>query len=89
MTDLMTVPTAPAPRPTTHVREGMPMLLHEALARSRQQEAEEAAARHRLARAAQQAARASRPGLVRVLLAPLRREARSRAAAARRAACSS
>ncbi|MGH3565859.1 MAG: hypothetical protein ACRDRH_07460 [Pseudonocardia sp.] len=38
------------PRPEVRDREGMPMLLHEALARSRQREAEEAARRYRLAR---------------------------------------
>ena len=39
-----------APRPTDLDREGTAMLLHEALARSRQQEAVEAARRYALAR---------------------------------------
>jgi len=38
------------PRPLVRSREEMPMLLYEALARSRQREAEEAARRYRLAR---------------------------------------
>jgi hypothetical protein len=39
-----------APRPVVRDREGTAMLLHEALARSRQQEAIRAAQRHALAR---------------------------------------
>jgi hypothetical protein len=39
-----------APRPVVRDREGTAMLLHEALARSRQQEAIRAAERHALAR---------------------------------------
>jgi hypothetical protein len=39
-----------APRPIVRDREGTAMLLHEALARSRQQEAIRAAQRHALAR---------------------------------------
>lgn len=53
MIDLTSAPLAPLPddpRPAVRGREGMPMLLHEALARSRQREAEEAARRYRLAR---------------------------------------
>jgi hypothetical protein len=43
--------TVPAPmRPVVSDREGTKMLLHEALARSRQQEAIEAAQQHALAR---------------------------------------
>jgi hypothetical protein len=38
------------PHPTARIREDMSMLLYEALARSRQREAEEAARRYRLAR---------------------------------------
>ncbi|MGE3288658.1 MAG: hypothetical protein AB7J32_21510 [Pseudonocardia sp.] len=86
MTDLATMPHPAIPRPVTRAREDTSMLLHEALARSRSQEAQEAARRYRLARAARQAAAADRPVLLRVLLVPLRRTARARAAAARRAA---
>ncbi len=53
MTDLVAVPAQldPAqPNPTVGDREGKLMLLHEALARSRQQEAEQAARDHALAR---------------------------------------
>lgn len=53
MTDLTTDPLVQLsddPRPAVRGREVMPMLLHEALARSRQREAEEAARRYRLAR---------------------------------------
>lgn len=52
MTDLEPVPTSvPAPpNPTARDREGTLMLLHEALARSRQHEAEQAARDHALAR---------------------------------------
>ena len=50
MIDLMPQ-TVPAPRrPIVRDREGTKMLLHEALARSRQQEAMEAARQHALAR---------------------------------------
>lgn len=88
MTALMTLPMDPPAsydtRPVVRDREGMPMLLHEALARSRQREAEEAARRYRLVRAAV-AARPRRS----VLGALFRRTARTRAAAARRAACTS
>jgi hypothetical protein len=50
MTDFMTL-TAPAqPRPVVRDREGTEMLLHEALARYRQQEAMEAARQYVLAR---------------------------------------
>jgi hypothetical protein len=48
MTDLM--PTALRARETVRDREGMLMLIHEALARSRQREAEEAARQYRLVR---------------------------------------
>jgi hypothetical protein len=76
-------------RPATRVGEGMPMLLHEALARSRQQEAEEAARRYRLVRAAQRARGVRCRRLLAVLAVPFRRSARARAAAARRAAYTS
>jgi len=50
MIDVMTY-TVPAPmRPVVSDREGTKMLLHEALARSRQQEAIEAAQQHALVR---------------------------------------
>ena len=50
MTDFMP-PTAPTfPRPVILHREGTEMLLHEALARSRQREAEQAAREYVLAR---------------------------------------
>jgi hypothetical protein len=50
MTDFMP-PAAPAlPRPVVLHREGTEMLLHEALARSRQREAERAAREYALAR---------------------------------------
>jgi hypothetical protein len=50
MTDFMP-PAAPAlPRPVVLHREGTEMLLHEALARSRQREAEQAARDYALAR---------------------------------------
>lgn len=83
----MTLLTAPAaPRPIeAPVTEGTSMLLHEALARSRQREAEEAARRYRLVRQARLAARRHRPGLLRAVLTPFRRCARLRAAAVRRA----
>ncbi len=42
--------TAAAPRPAVRNREGAPMLLHEALARARHQEALRAAERYALAR---------------------------------------
>ncbi|MHA6796481.1 hypothetical protein ACVGVM_23665 [Pseudonocardia bannensis] len=51
MTDVSTFQLALSDaRPADRDREGTAMLLHEALARSRQQEAEAAARRHRLAR---------------------------------------
>lgn len=53
MIDLMIAPLAPLsedPRSAVRDREAMPMLFHEALARLRQREAEEAARRYRLAR---------------------------------------
>lgn len=46
MTDLMIPGFASAPYPLVHDREGTAMLLHEALARSRQREAEQAARDH-------------------------------------------
>lgn len=89
MTDLMTAPPAPSAAPDTRPvvgdREGKSMLLREALARSRQREAEEAARRYRLVRSVRAANRGLRPrqSLLAVLF---RRTARTRAAAARRAA---
>ncbi|HVL84085.1 MAG TPA: hypothetical protein VM367_07350 [Pseudonocardia sp.] len=50
MTRLRPVPTDTRPRPSAPDREVIAMLLHEALARSRQREAEEVARRHALAR---------------------------------------
>jgi hypothetical protein len=50
MTDLMTPQTAALTRPVVRDREGTAMLLHEALARSRHQEAVAAARQHALAR---------------------------------------
>lgn len=53
MIDLMIAPLAPLsedPWSAVRDREAMPMLFHEALARLRQREAEEAARRYRLAR---------------------------------------
>jgi hypothetical protein len=50
MTDLMTTPTTAQPRPVVRDGEGTEMLLHEALARSRHQEAVAAARRHALVR---------------------------------------
>jgi hypothetical protein len=50
MTDFATPPAVALPRPVVLHREGTEMLLHEALARSRQQEAEEAARQYALAR---------------------------------------
>jgi hypothetical protein len=51
MTYLMTAPPMPAPVSAQPVdREGTTMLLHEALARSRQKEAEQAAREYALAR---------------------------------------
>jgi hypothetical protein len=50
MTDLTTLASPATPRPVVRDREGTAMLLHEALARSRQQEAEEAARQYALAR---------------------------------------
>ncbi|WP_214369130.1 hypothetical protein [Pseudonocardia sp. H11422] len=51
MTDVSTFqPALTDERPMDRDREGTTMSLHEALARSRQQEAEAAARRHRLAR---------------------------------------
>ncbi|MDT7707226.1 MAG: hypothetical protein QOG20_2833 [Pseudonocardiales bacterium] len=52
MTDLMTTPTPASahPTPAVHNREGTTMLLHEALARCRHQEALRAAREFRLAR---------------------------------------
>ena len=85
MTQLMTAPTPHATRPVARDREGTPMLLHEALARSRQREAEEAARRYRLVRRAT----AQRGRSLGFLGALFRRTARTRAAAARRAACRS
>ena len=49
-TDLMTPPAPARPRPAVRNRVGDAMLQHEALARSRQQEAEQAAREHALAR---------------------------------------
>lgn len=47
MNELMILPSpAAAPYPLVRDREGTAMLLHEALARSRQQEAEQAARQH-------------------------------------------
>ena len=43
MNQLMTPPASVQPQPPTRDREGTVMLLHEALARCRQQEAEQAA----------------------------------------------
>lgn len=82
MTSLMTAPTALDTRPVARDREGTPMLLHEALARSRQREAEEAARRYRLVRSVT-AQRGRSFGFLRALF---RRDARARAAAARLAA---
>jgi putative heme iron utilization protein len=48
-TDLVT-PAAPSPRPAVRNRVGVEMLMHEALARSRQQEAEQSAREHAVAR---------------------------------------
>jgi hypothetical protein len=50
MTDFMTPQTAALTRPVVRDREGTEMLLHEALARSRHQEAVAAARQHALAR---------------------------------------
>ena len=58
MSHLMTAPTVPAERPTTHAEhtdhlvnpENAMTLIHEALARSHQQEAQREAAEYRLAR---------------------------------------
>jgi len=50
MTDFMTPQTATLTRPVERDREGTAMLLHEALARSRHQEALEAARHHALVR---------------------------------------
>ena len=51
MTDFMTPQTSPQTRPVVvRDREGTEMLLHEALARSRHQEAVEAARQHALVR---------------------------------------
>ena len=50
MTDFMTMQTAAETRPVVRDREGNEMLLHEALARSRQQEAEQAAREYALGR---------------------------------------
>jgi len=91
MTDLMTVPLMTAlaasdTRPGVRAREAMLMLLHEVLARSRQREAEEAARRYRLVRDTTVANRTPRR---RLLAAMFRRTARTRAAAARRGACTS
>ena len=83
MTRLMNAPMPPATRPAARDREAMSMLLHEALARSRQREAEEAARRYRLVRSAT----AQRGRSFELLGALFRRSARARAAAARRAAC--
>jgi hypothetical protein len=50
MTDHMTPQTAPPTRPVVRDREGTAMLLHEALARCRHQEAVAAARHHALVR---------------------------------------
>jgi hypothetical protein len=50
MNQLMTPPASVQPQPPTRDREGTVMLLHEALARCRQQEAEQAAREYALAR---------------------------------------
>jgi hypothetical protein len=50
MTDLITPETAALTRPVVRDREGTEMLLHEALARSRHQEALAAARQHALVR---------------------------------------
>jgi hypothetical protein len=50
MIDLMTTPTTALTRPDVRDGEGTEMLLHEALARSRHQEAVAAARRHALVR---------------------------------------
>jgi hypothetical protein len=50
MTDFMTPQTADLTRPVVHDRVGTAMLLHEALARCRHQEALVAARQHALAR---------------------------------------
>jgi hypothetical protein len=50
MTDLMTTPTTALTRQVVRDGEGTEMLLHEALARSRHQEAVAAARRHALVR---------------------------------------
>jgi hypothetical protein len=50
MTDFMTPPTTARIRPVVRDGEGTEMLLHEALARSRHQEAIAAARRHALVR---------------------------------------
>jgi hypothetical protein len=50
MTDLMTPQTAALTRPVVRDREGTAMLLHEALARCRHQEALAAARQHALVR---------------------------------------
>jgi hypothetical protein len=53
MTDVIAFPTLSEPvlmRPVVRDREGTEMLLHEALARTRQREAQEAARHHALAR---------------------------------------
>ena len=50
MTDFMPPSTAALTRPVVRDREGTEMLLHEALARSRQQEAMAAARQHALVR---------------------------------------
>lgn len=84
MTVLMSAPHGMSDtRPVVRDRKGTSMLLHEALARSRQQEAEEAARRYRLVRSVSAANRQARRTL---LGAVLHRVTRSRAAAARRAA---
>ena len=80
MTDFMTLQTAAETRPVVRDREGTEMLLHEALARSRHQEALAAARQHALVRqftagrrwaslagyAARKAARARARAVVRV-----------------------
>ena len=50
MTDFTTATTAAPTRPAVHGRKGIEMLLHEALARSRHQEAVTAAREYALAR---------------------------------------
>jgi hypothetical protein len=69
-------------RPVTRDREGTPMLLHEALARSRQQEAREAARHHALVRQFTAGRRwASLAGFAARRAARARAQARARTAA--------